>query len=474
MNQCPLVVDLDGTLLRSDMLFETWLGFFKASPARVFEPVLWLLKGKTHLKHRLAAETQTDVETLPYNERVIEMIVTARAAGRKIVLATATHRLYADKVAAHLQLFDEVIATEDGVNLSAQRKRDRLVDEYGREGFDYVGNSQDDIVVWEAAREAHVVEPHHGVLRRAKSKRDIDSVTVDSPPKWRSWMKALRLHQWIKNLLIFVPLLAGHRIGEVSLLLTGFVAFIAFGLCASSVYLLNDLLDIEDDRQHAYKRKRPFAAGMLEIKHGILAFPLLLVAAFALSLALLPPAFALGLAGYYIITLMYSLWLKRQMMVDVVTLGVLYTCRIIAGALAFQITLTFWMLAFSMFIFLSLALVKRYAELKEARRKGKLGQTRGRGYFPEDLEMISSLGAASGYLSVMVLALYIQEQNIIALYRHPEVLWLSCPLLLFWISRTWMLTHRGEMHDDPIVFAVKDRVSLVVGALFGIIFWIAT
>lgn len=474
MNRCPLIIDLDGTLLRSDMLFETWLSFAKDNPFRALMPLVWVRKGKPFLKARLAEESNLDVGLLPYNESVLSMIASARAEGREVVLATATHRRYADRIAAHLGVFDDVIATESDVNLSSHRKRDTLVARYGEQGFDYVGNSHDDIAVWKASRQVHIVEPHAGVVRRARAAGTVDSVTADAPSTARTWIKALRLHQWIKNLLIFVPLLASHRLTDIPLIFMGIMAFIAFGLCASSVYLLNDLLDLADDRQHATKRRRPFAAGMLEIKHGLMAFPILLLAAFGLSLALLPPAFALALVGYYVITLLYSLWLKRQMMVDVVTLGVLYTCRIIAGALAFQIVLTFWMLAFSMFIFLSLALVKRYAELRQARIQGESGKTRGRGYFPDDLEMISSLGAASGYISVMVLALYVQEQNIVALYRHPEVLWLSCPLLLFWISRTWMLTHRGEMNDDPIVFAVKDRVSLIVGALFGIIFLIAT
>ncbi|MYZ43679.1 UbiA family prenyltransferase [Schauerella aestuarii] len=474
MNQVPLVVDLDGTLLRSDTLFETWLSVLKASPLTALASISWVAKGKAFLKQRLAEESEVDVALLPFNSSVLEMMHSASDAGRPVVLATATHKIYADRIAAYLGGFADVIATEDDVNLSSHRKRDVLVARYGSKGFDYIGNSHDDIAVWKEAREVHIVEPHRGVVRKASENGDVHSVTAEATPKWRTWVKALRLHQWIKNLLIFVPLLASHRLAEVPMIGTGILAFIAFGLCASSVYVLNDLLDLADDRQHTTKRNRPFAAGKLEIKHGLFAVPILLLLAFGLAALFLPLAFSLALVGYYIVTLLYSLWLKRQMMVDVVTLGVLYTCRIIAGALAFQIALTFWMLAFSMFMFLSLALVKRYAELGEARRRGKEGQTRGRGYFPDDLEMISSLGAASGYIAVMVLALYIQEQNIIALYRHPEVLWLSCPLLLFWISRTWMLTHRGEMHDDPIVFAVKDRVSLVVGALFGIIFWIAT
>ncbi len=287
------------------------------------------------------------------------------------------------------------------------------------------------------------------------------------------WAKALRFHQWMKNLLIFVPLLASHQLSQTELLLNGIYAFLFFGLCASSVYLLNDLMDLTNDRHHYSKRHRPFASGSLSIKSGLFAIPILLLAAFVGALWLLPWQFSLALMFYYSLTVTYSLSLKKMMVVDVITLSLLYTFRIIAGTFAFGVSLTFWMLAFSMFMFLSLALVKRYTELYELKKQGKTEKTRGRGYYPADLEMLSSLGAASGYLSVMVLALYIQEQEIISLYSHPKIIWLACPLLLFWISRTWLLTHRGVMHDDPIVFAIKDRVSLITGALFGTIFWFA-
>jgi 4-hydroxybenzoate polyprenyltransferase len=256
-------------------------------------------------------------------------------------------------------------------------------------------------------------------------------------------------------------------------LLSGLIAFICFGLCASSVYVLNDLLDLEDDRHHRSKRLRPFASGQISIGAGLLAFPALLFAGLALAAWCLPLGFMIALLVYYVVTLSYSFVLKRYMAVDVVALAALYTMRIIAGVFAFESTPTFWMLAFSMFIFLSLALVKRYAELKEARDKGRVQKARGRGYYPGDLEMLASLGAASGYLSVMVLALYIQDQATTIMYRHPQIIWLACPLLLFWITRVWMLTHRGYMHDDPVVFAIKDRVSLCVGVLFAFVFWLA-
>lgn len=469
----PLVVDLDGTLLRSDMLVESAFSFLRQHPFRALAPLSWLFSGKANLKAKLAAAVSLDVTTLPYDRQTIAFLEREKANGRTLVLATASHQKYADMIAAHLGLFDRVLATHGNTNLSARTKRDVLVREYGEKGFDYVGNSRDDIKVWASAHRAYLVNPEIGVEAAATRLGNMEQVIRTPAHPWQDWVKQLRLHQWAKNALLFVPLLASHRIGEVELLVSGLLAFLVFGLCASSVYLLNDLLDLEDDRQHSKKRYRPLASGAVSIKAALVAFPTLLIFAFAGAAWLLPLKFMLALAFYYMLTLAYSLLLKRIMTVDVITLAMLYTVRIVAGTLAFNIPLTFWMLAFSIFLFLSLAFVKRYAELRESRSKGMTELTRGRGYYPTDLEMISSLGAASGYLAVMVLALYIQDQSTLALYRYPQVIWLACPLLLYWITRTWMIAHRGWMHDDPVVFAMKDRNSLLVGVLFAAVFWFA-
>ncbi|MDD5389267.1 MAG: UbiA family prenyltransferase [Gallionellaceae bacterium] len=469
----PLIVDLDGTLLRSDMLVESAFAFFRHNPLRALAPLSWLLAGKANLKARLAAEVTLDVTTLPYDKQVIAFLEREKADGRILVLATASHQSYAEAIASHLGLFDRVLATHGDTNLSARAKRDVLVREYGEKGFDYVGNSHDDLKVWTSAHKAYLANPEIGVEAAATRLGNVELVTRTPAHPWRAWMKQLRLHQWAKNALLFVPLLASHRVGEPELLLTGLLAFLLFGLCASSVYLLNDLLDLDDDRQHASKCFRPLASGAVPIKAALLVLPALLVTAFAGAAWLLPWKFTLALACYYTLTLAYSLTLKRIMTVDVITLAMLYTVRIVAGTFAFDVKLTFWMLAFSMFLFLSLALVKRYAELRESRSKGNTELTRGRGYYPGDLEMISTLGATSGYLAVMVLALYIQDLNTQALYRHPQVIWLACPLLLYWVTRTWMITHRGWMHEDPVVFAMKDRNSLVLGVLFAAVFWSA-
>ncbi len=475
MNTPPLVVDLDGTLLRSDLLVESGFAFIRRHPARSLMPLKWLLSGKATLKTRLASEIALDIPSLPFNEGVIAFLRQAKAEGRSLILATASPQRYADEIARHLGLFERVLATHGDINLSARAKRDLLVREYGEKGFDYLGNSADDLAVWQAARHAYLVNPELGVEARATRLGNVARVIRSSPSDpWRPWLKQLRAHQWLKNLLIFVPLLASHQISHPDLLIRGLLAFFVFGLCASSVYLLNDLLDLEDDRQHSTKRTRPLAAGTVSIKAALLVCPALLMGGFAGATWLLPREFTLALTCYYALTLAYSLVLKRIMTVDVITLAMLYTMRIVAGVFAFDVVLTFWMLAFSMFLFLSLALVKRYAELREARTEGKNEVTPGRGYYPADLEMIASLGTASGLLSVMVLALYIQDRSTLALYRHPQVIWLACPLLLYWVTRIWMVTHRGWMHEDPVVFAMKDRNSLIIAILFAIVFWAAS
>lgn len=473
LSQRPLVVDLDGTLLRSDLLVETGLAFLRDQPQRLFAPLQWLAQGKAALKHELSLATEIDVTVLPYDTAVIRYIEDARQSGRPVVLATASHHRLADQVAAHLGLFDAVIASDREHNLSAHTKRDVLVERYGERGFDYLGNSNDDLPVWRAARQALVVNAPPTVERKARAQGNVAEVLQSDPTTPRDWVRALRLYQWLKNLLVFVPLLAAHKGADVLAIADALLAFLSFGLCASSVYLLNDLLDLRDDRLHARKRLRPFASGRIPVQSGLIALTLLLLGAFVLALWQLPPVFALVLAGYYMLTLAYSVTIKRRMVIDVITLAALYTLRIIAGAAALEVPLSFWLLAFSMFMFLSLALVKRQAELFKVRTESN-DKAHGRGYLADDMQMISSLGAAAGYTAVMVLALYINDANTTDLYRHPEFIWLVCPLLLTWISRVWMLAHRGEMNEDPVLFAMRDRASLYMGAIIALVFWAAT
>lgn len=464
MDNRILAVDLDGTLIRTDLLVESASQFLIQHPLQCFKLLLWFLRGKTTLKHELAQRVHLDVAALPYNTDVLDWLRAEKQSGRRLVLATASHRNMAEQVAQHLHLFDEVLATESDVNLKSTAKAQALVNCFGERGFDYVGNDWSDLQVWAHAHTAHVVDTSASLQQRARAQGHVGQV-FDSGLRssLMALLKAMRLHQWMKNLLVFVPLMAAHLYEDVARDGLTLLAFLVFSLTASSVYLLNDLVDVQDDRHHARKRYRPFALGALSLVAGWLVWPLLLLVAAVLSLACMPLMFSVSLGAYFLLTVAYSLYLKQLAVLDVLILAALYTLRIIAGAAAIDVPLSFWLLLFSMFIFLSLALIKRYGELKVARDAGKTGALLGRGYEPDDLDMVSSLGGSSGFIAVLVLALYIQDGQAAHLYAHPQLIWLVCPVLLFWISRAWLIAHRGHMHDDPIVFALKDKVSWGVG-----------
>ncbi len=468
-----IVVDLDGTLVHSDMLVENLFAFIRIHPLRLFQLCLWLLRGKAFLKSQLAAAVLPDTRHLPYNPELVAWLRLQRENGARLTLATATNALIAHQIAQQVGLFDEVMASE-GTNLSSANKRDALDQRYGKFAYEYVGNSRDDLAVWEHAAVCHVASPDRGVLDKVRKLDRVGHVFDNRVSYGRSLVKAMRMHQWAKNLLVLVPLFASHRMAEPALILNGILAFFAFGACASSVYLLNDLFDLPDDRQHPTKSNRPLAAGTFPITHAVVWMVVLLVSAFAVAAVLLPMAFVLILLGYYALTLAYSLWLKRVVMLDVVALAMLYTVRVVAGAAAMGLAVTFWILAFCIFIFLSLAFVKRYTELCAARAKGKTTQTSGRGYMPDDSELLASLGGSSGYISALVLALYINDPATLSLYASPQWMWAACPLLLFWLSRVWLLAHRGQMHDDPIVFALRDGASRWVGLGFIAVFVLAS
>jgi 4-hydroxybenzoate polyprenyltransferase/phosphoserine phosphatase len=471
-NTRPLCIDLDGTLIRSDMLIEAVFGLLKQNPFYAFFLPLWLAKGKAHLKQQIAERVDLDVTLLPYNERLLTYLREEKAAGRRLILATASNVHYAEQVALHLGFFDEVLASDAKTNLSGPRKGDRLVAAFGERGFDYAANEGVDLPIWAKAGGAILVDTSPPIARQVQAVTPVVQTFSSPRPDVKAYLKAIRLHQWLKNVLVFVPVVMAHEWGNTTLLLQAAIAFLAFGLCASSVYVLNDLLDLEADRQHPTKRRRPFAAGMLSLRQGLLLIPLLLGAAFALAL-LLPPLFLAVLAVYYAATLAYSLRLKSAVLIDVLVLAGLYTLRVIAGGAATGLGPSFWLLAFSMFLFLSLALVKRYSELLLVQAQEK-EVAAGRGYRLVDLETLAQFGMASGYAAVLVLALYINSTAVGALYRVPEALWLICPLFLYWISRVWLLARRNLMHQDPVLFAIEDRRSHWLFVLMAGIVWAAT
>ena len=463
----PLVVDLDGTLIKTDLLNESANQFITRSPFRFTYLLIWLAQGKSHLKAQLAENCSIDVTLLPYNRNLISWLSGQHQLGRKLILATASHKYLAEAVATHLGFFDEVFATTGEINLKAGKKRDLLVSRYGEQGFEYIGNDAADFQVWKVANAALVVSSSSTFIKRVSAIGNlVKTFPSERPELLGPLIKALRPHQWLKNILIFVPLLAAQHFGNLVSDIQAIIAFGIFGLTASSVYLLNDLVDITDDRHHHRKQNRPFAAGNLSLVTGWLFWPLLLGISFGLAWFLLPPAFIAVLATYFTLTVAYSLRLKKIAIIDVLTLASLYTLRIIAGAAAISVPLSFWLLTFSMFVFLSLAFIKRFSELQSARQANLDGLLRGRGYEHQDLELVSTMGVGSGYLAVLVLALYIQDNRTSELYHTPHFIWLACPILLLWISRAWLITHRGQMHDDPIVFAIKDRMSWLVGLCF--------
>jgi 4-hydroxybenzoate polyprenyltransferase/phosphoserine phosphatase len=467
----PLVVDLDGTLVKSDLLVESLVALLRRNPLYLFLLPLWLLQGTASLKRQVSRRITLEVSLLPYHSRLLEYLRTQRSRGRRLILATGADEPLARQVAEHLQLFDLVISSNGITNLSPRRKRDRLVKEFGEQGFDYAGNARGDLPVWRSARKAIVVNPQLSARLAADRVAEVEEVVDDRQGPTLLYPRALRLHQWLKNLLIFVPLVASHRVTDPALLGRASLAFLAFGICASSGYVLNDLLDLAADRRHPHKRLRPFAAGDLPLLSGLVWIPLL----FGLSALLglfLPPAFLGILVLYYGLSLAYSLYLKRFVLLDVILLAGLYTIRVMAGSAAVTIWPSPWLLAFSMFLFLSLALVKRYAELASIGAPAAETPTV-RGYLAGDRELVASLGTASGYVAVLVLAIYIASGAAKLRYSRHELIWLLCPLLLYWISYVWLVAHRGGMDDDPLVFALRDRVSHIILFLAAITLLVA-
>ena len=461
----PLVVDLDGTLIPVDLLVEQ----FAAVAGRDWRSALAALgqlhRGKSALKAAIAECNEPRPALLPYDPAVIALVRKAREAGRPVYLATASHQLQAQAIADHLALFDGVFATTAEVNLAGQAKAKLLVDRFGEGGFDYVGNHSHDLSVWEHANAGYAVRPPARV-RRGLQRLGVPFEILECRKSGvGDWLRALRVHQYAKNLLIFVPLLARHSVAP-SQWLAASMMFVAFCLAASSAYLLNDLLDLEADRQHPTKFARPLACGAISTKAALVAIPVLLLLAAAISV-MISPLCLLVIGGYLLLTLAYSFYLKRRMLVDVVALAMLYTVRVIAGSAASGIAPSEWLLAFSLFVFTCMALIKRYTEVA-LRLDRNLPDTTHRNYRKDDLVILATLAAATGTNAVTVFAFYVTSPAVTQLYSNPTLLWLICPLLVYLLGRALMVSHRREMYDDPVVWALRDRIcrlGLVVGAL---------
>lgn len=457
-----LAVDLDGTLIAADLLWESVFSLIRRNMFMAFMIPLWLvLGGKIRLKHEVFSRVEIDPAELPYRSKVIDYIKAERKRGRQIVLATASGHKQAEAIAEHLGLFDAVLGSDSKRNLKSAAKAKHLIETYGDAGFDYMGNSQDDLKVFDAARQAIVVAPDTAA-RDWASANDATMLLDEGPTKPKDYLKMLRVHQWAKNLLIAVAPILDHHFFEVINIVYVAAAFFAFSFLASAVYVFNDLFDLSMDRAHPTKCKRPLASGKIEAGTGLKFAFGLMAASFAITL-FLPSAFAIVLLAYFFATTAYSLRIKRWLLLDVLTLAGLYTVRVIAGAAVTDTAPSFWLLAFSLFFFLSLALVKRFVELDQAGIDEK-ERLSGRGYRPEDKSIIAQSGVASGFASVVVLALYLQSDAVFSLYQHPFLIWPLCPLVLYIIIRVWILANRREFYDDPVVFIISDwRSQIMIG-----------
>lgn len=429
----PLCVDLDGTLVKTDMLMETTVRLLAARPWLAVALPFWLAKGRAHLKREVARRVEFDPSLLPYDEELLADLRRQRRAGRVVVLATASDSAIAERIARHLDVFDRTLASDGVRNLKGEAKAATLVGAFGTGRFDYVGNERADTPVWRQARKG-----------------------IDASRRPRGKLRALRPHQWAKNLLIFVPLLTAHRF-EAAVLAQGAIAFVAFCLAASGIYLANDLADLDADRRHPVKRGRPLASGEMPIASALFLAPALLLAAAAVA-ALLPWQFGALLAAYVATSLAYSIVLKRLVLLDVFVLAGLYLLRIFAGGAAVGVVVSHWLLGFSMFVFLSLALAKRYSEIAPLSRD-EPATVAGRGYASGDGMLLGALGVGTGCISAVVLSLYVTSRDVTILYRHPAILWLITPLLLYWIARVWLATFRGDLREDPLLFALRDASS---------------
>lgn len=470
-----LCVDLDGTLVKSDTLIDSTLALARHHPAALLQLPSWLSQGKAALKRHLTSAVQLDVAHLPYNRELLQYLEQQHATGRPIYLATAADSTLAHRVADHLNLFTGVLASDGTLNLAGHNKLAAFQEAFG-DNFAYIGNALPDLPLLQHCQQPMVANPTAS-LRTALRTSGIAPVRIfeERVSSLRAWPKAIRIHQWAKNTLIFLPILLAHA-WSVALIAAAFIAFVSFGLCASATYIVNDLLDLEADRQHPRKRRRPFASGDLSAISGVAVIGLFLAASVCLAVLLphvvswispsgtliRPYQFLLWLGIYAVTTLAYSLRLKRAVMVDVIVLSGLYTIRILAGSAATGVPVSTWLASFSIFFFLSLAFVKRFAELENLRERGG-AVAKGRGYHISDIEQLRSFGSASGYVSVAVLTLYISNLNTAQLYHHTNRLWLLVPVLLLWISLLWLRASRGQLDEDPVVYAITDRRSLLLG-----------
>lgn len=464
LNEPVLCVDLDGTLIASDLLWESLVAAIRQRPLTLLLIPVWLLRGKAYLKQQLAQASVLDVTVLPYREEVVSWVRAEFSRGRQVVLATAADARLASAVADHLGVFTSVMASDGIRNLKGPAKAAALVDTFGAQRFDYIGDSPADIPVWNSAATALLAG--RARIKGVSNLQAVSGAPAATASYGRSILKALRPHQWVKNLLVFVPAIAAHRFDPVTVR-DVLLAFLALSLCASGGYVLNDLLDVAADRRHPRKRYRPFASGRLSIGTGIGLLAVSWAIGFGISAALLPLTFTAIVATYLVATASYSTVVKRIAVLDVMVLAGLYVVRVMAGGIATSIAVSSWLLAFTLFVSLSLAFLKRFIEVRAA-AAADATFIPGRGYRADDAAWLHSAGLSSAYLGVLVMALYANSPDVTRLYAQPERLLLTCPVVLYWATRTWLLAHRGELHDDPVVAVAFDPATYVVLGLAAV------
>ena len=468
-------IDLDGTLIKTDMLYESFLYCFKKNPLVVFLCAYWLLTGgKTKLKSNLAKRFVFDVLALPFNKDVIKLCTERKAKGDEVYLVSASDSTICKQIERHFSFFTPFDKPRD-VNLAGNNKAKYLVDKFGEKNFDYAGNSSADLEIWKHCKNAICVNCSKSTSSKCKIVNH-NTIVVSNKASLlsfktlKAYLKMIRVHQWVKNLLVFVPLVASHTLPAYSEIYYSLCAFIAFSLLASSVYITNDLLDLESDRKHHTKKNRPLAACKISIPFAVLNVPMFVILSYIIAF-MVNTNFVIALSIYFVITILYSFVLKRLVIIDCITLAILYTGRIVAGVTAIAVPQSIWLIIFSIFFFLALAFIKRYAELHNAKVSNK-AKASGRGYLVSDLEYVGNIGLASAFVSIIIFCLYLNEPIIQATFTNYYVALLSLPILTYWLSYLFLKCFRGEMLEDPVVFAIKDNTSLITGFLFSLFFFL--
>ncbi len=467
----PLFVDLDGTVIKTDLMFESVLLLLKKNPLAIFLIPIWLLRGKANVKHQLAQRVDIVVDLLPLNPEFLAYLRTQVDEGRDIILISASNQQPVQQVSDHLALFIDAIGSDADHNLKAENKLARIQQLISKSDFSYAGNSSADLSVWFHAEEVLMVNCGSVLEAQLQDKTKLAALFDPASSPLTKFWQAIRPHQWLKNGLVFLPLILSHRVNQPDLLLQAFVGFVSFSFCATSVYLLNDMLDLNSDRQHKSKYSRPFASGELSLAYGFLGAPLLLLVAFSVA-SFLPTGFLTVLLAYWLLTCAYSFLLKKLFLVDVLVLAVLYTLRIVAGSAAISVLTTAYLIAFSMSLFFGLAIVKRYTELSNLQALGKTA-SEGRAYAWGDLKILSVLGISASLAAVLIFTFYVNAPDTTALYSTPTLLWLICPLLLYLLGRIWLLAYQGQLDEDPVLFAVSDWQCRIITLLCGLLTWVA-